>query len=330
MSECSTKLREQVWDAGRCSGCGGCVGVCPADALFFTSGDFHPSFSGYCKQETDGVTCNACNEACPRLEGSSRVVEPVLRCLAVKRSVPIQAQQSGGAVTFILSQALDAGMLDGVITMSVDRWNQVPIAVLVTSSGQLIESAGSRYNWNAPLLSVLKEANELRLSRIAIVGTPCIVSAARQIKNSSHDLVVPYGRMIRLIVGLFCTESFDHVGFVRVLADRGILAGDITGMDVKGSLIVTLREGQTKKLPLSLFAETIRPGCHVCDDFSAEDADISAGSVGSPDGWTTLLIRTCVAEQFLQAAILSSGLDVEEKIDMEVVSKFVEEKKKRV
>jgi coenzyme F420 hydrogenase subunit beta len=221
-------------------------------------------------------------------------------------------------------------MLDGVITMSVDRWSQAPVAILVTSSGQLIESAGSRYNWNAPLLSVLKEANEWRLSRIAIVGTPCIVSAARLIKNASHDLVVPYGRMIRLIVGLFCTESFDHVEFVRVLADRGISTGDITGMDVKGSLVVRLREGETKKLPLSLFDAAIRPGCHVCDDFSAEDADISAGSVGSPDGWTTLLVRTPAGEQFLQAAIISGELDVEEKIDMEVVEKFVQDKKKRV
>ena len=327
MSECSTKLREQVWDAGRCSGCGGCVGVCPADALFFDAGEMHPSFSGYCKQETDGVSCNACNEACPRLDEVAAPENPVLQAIAAKRATPISEQQSGGAVTYILGRALDAGLLDGVITMSVDRFSQAPIAVLVTSSGQLIESAGSRYNWNAPLLSVLKEANEWRLSRIAVVGTPCIVSAARLIAESSHDLVVPYGKMIRLIVGLFCTESFDHVAFIQTLAEKGVSHGDITGMDVKGALLVTLRGGEQQKLPLAEFEGAIRPGCHVCTDFSAKDADISAGSVGTPAGWTSLLIRTKVGEQFVQNAC-DDGLVVEESVDMEVVAKF--EKEKRV
>ena len=329
MSECSTKLREQVWDLGRCSGCGGCVGVCPADSLYFDVGEMHPRFVGYCKQETDDVSCNACNEVCPRLTETKALVGSVLQAVAAKRAVPISQQQSGGAVTYVLAQALDAGQLDGVITMSVDRWSQTPIAVLATSSGQLIESAGSRYNWNAPLLSVLKEANRWRLSRIAIVGTPCIVSAARLIAESAHDLVVPYGKMIRLIVGLFCTESFDHVAFIRTLADKGISTGDITGMDVKGALVVTLREGDQQKLPLAEFEDAIRPGCHVCDDFSAGDADISAGSVGTPGGWTTLLIRTKAGEQFVQDAVLSGGLVVEENVDMEVVGKYEKEKRAR-
>ncbi|MDR2856063.1 MAG: Coenzyme F420 hydrogenase/dehydrogenase, beta subunit C-terminal domain [Methanomicrobiales archaeon] len=329
MSECSTRLREQVWDLGRCSGCGGCVGICPADALYFDIGEMHPRFSGYCKQETDGVSCNACNEVCPRLAETAAPVGSVLRVVAAKREVPISQQQSGGAVTYILAQALDAGLLDGVITMSVDRFSQAPIAVLNTSSGQLIESAGSRYNWNAPLLSVLKEANRWRLSRIAVVGTPCIVSAARMIAESSHDLVVPYGKMIRLIVGLFCTESFDHMAFIQTLAEKGISTGDITGMDVKGALVVTLRGGVQQKLPLAEFEEAIRPGCHVCDDFSAGDADISAGSVGTAGGWTTLLIRTKTGEQFLQDAVLGKGLLIEENVDMEVVGKFEKEKKER-
>ena len=330
MSECSTRLREQVWDLGRCSGCGGCVGVCPADALYFDAGEMHPRFCGYCKQETDGVSCNACNEVCPRLAEIKTSVGSVLQAVAAKRAVPISQQQSGGAVTYLLAQALDAGLLDGVITMSVDRFSQAPLAVLVTSSGQLMSTAGSRYNWNAPLLSVLKEANRWRLSQVAVVGTPCIVSAARLIAASSHDLVIPYGKMIRLIVGLFCTESFDHMAFIRALANKGISTGDITGMDVKGALVVTFREGDQQKLPLADFEDAIRPGCHVCDDFSAGDADISAGSVGTPGGWTTLLIRTKAGEQFVQDAVLHEGLVIEENVDMEVVGKFEKEKMGRV
>ena len=32
-------LKSEVWDAGRCSGCGACVAVCPADALYFDHGE---------------------------------------------------------------------------------------------------------------------------------------------------------------------------------------------------------------------------------------------------------------------------------------------------
>lgn len=50
-----TALQEEVWDNGICSGCGACVAVCPADALFFPDdpGIMRPVSSGYCKQETD-------------------------------------------------------------------------------------------------------------------------------------------------------------------------------------------------------------------------------------------------------------------------------------
>ncbi len=60
-------LKREVWDTGRCSGCGACIAVCPADSLTFDSGEMvvSPRSTGYCKQETDNVTCGACYEAAP-------------------------------------------------------------------------------------------------------------------------------------------------------------------------------------------------------------------------------------------------------------------------
>jgi coenzyme F420 hydrogenase subunit beta len=42
-------LKEKVWDENLCSGCGACVAVCPADALYFeTGGDsVHPKSNNY-------------------------------------------------------------------------------------------------------------------------------------------------------------------------------------------------------------------------------------------------------------------------------------------
>jgi len=61
-------LKTEVWDTGKCSGCGACVAVCPSDALSFAEGEMvaSPKSNGYCKQATDNVPCGACYAVCPR------------------------------------------------------------------------------------------------------------------------------------------------------------------------------------------------------------------------------------------------------------------------
>ena len=61
-------LKKEVWESGKCSGCGGCVAVCPADAITFPEqGDNKaPVQSGYCKQETDGVTVRGMLRGLPK------------------------------------------------------------------------------------------------------------------------------------------------------------------------------------------------------------------------------------------------------------------------
>ena len=44
-------------------------------------------------------------------------------------------------------------------------------------------------------------------------------------------------------------------------------------------------------------------GCNVCQDYVAEWADVSTGSVGSPDGWSTVLTRTDDGNSIFKAAV---------------------------
>ena len=40
-------LKSEVWETGKCSGCGACVAVCPADALSFAEGEMVASPETY-------------------------------------------------------------------------------------------------------------------------------------------------------------------------------------------------------------------------------------------------------------------------------------------
>ena len=328
-------LKEEVWDAGICSGCGGCVAVCPADALYFIEepGINHPSSSGYCKMETDSVQCGACYDTCPRTrEQKKDTIGPyqsLARAQATKRT---EFQQNGGAVTAILMAAMEGGRIDGVVSVTEDRWTHKPRSLLVTSAGELIEHAGSRYNWSVPVLRSLKTAViDKKLSRIAIVGTPCVVQAARAMKNSSNDLLIPFGRSIRLIMGLFCTESFDyHTLMEEILkGTEGISPQQISRMDIKGKLELILTDGTPKTLTLDEVARAVRQGCHSCADFSASDADISAGSVGTPGGYTTLIIRTDEGAGFVDHAEKTGYLSISDDVDTTIIEKLASAKQNR-
>ena len=105
------------------------------------------------------------------------------------------------------------------------------------------------------------------------------------------------------MIGLFCTETFDYEKLVegKLQSERRIDPWDIRRLDIKGRLDVYLQDEQKVSIPLADLEECIRPGCQVCTDFTAVEADVSAGSVGSPDGYTTLIIRNDIGR------VLSTG-----------------------
>ncbi len=325
-------LKKEVWETGSCSGCGGCVAVCPADAITFREiGDTSaPVQSGYCKQVTDGVTCGACYAVCPRtVPPTTETLGNYIDLLAVKTTRNIPRRQSGGAVTGILAHALDTGMIDAVVTIAEDRFTMRPLSVVITSSEQLIHDAGSRYSWWVPFLAALKTAVVNRkYNKIAIVGLPCTVQAVSRIRSSDNDLLKPYARSIRLVIGLFCTESFDYEALVgkKLKSEHNIATWEIKKLDVRGKLEVTMKDGSTFSFPMKELDETVRTGCHHCTDTTALFSDISAGSVGSPEGYTTLIVRSLIGKSFLESAVQAGDLVLSGEVDPGAIEKLASAK----
>ncbi|NYT05971.1 MAG: 4Fe-4S dicluster domain-containing protein [Methanomicrobiales archaeon] len=341
MTQTYEDLKREVWEQGRCSGCGACIAVCPADAIRFLEGsaDAHPFHSGYCKEVSDGVPCGACYRVCPRTDNrrAAALEKPLLggydAIISAKATFPVERRQSGGAVTAILRNALDEGLIDAVVTVGEDPWTMKPFSVLLTTSGELVHHAGSRYNWWVPTLAILKEAVVRRkYSRIAVVGLPCAVSALQAMRDCDHDLLRPFGRAIRLVVGLFCTESFDYKKLIEEIIGGvyGVEPWKIRRLNVKGALEVTDRDGVVHSVPLKDLKACIRPGCSHCTDFTAKDADISAGAVGSPEGFTTLIVRNPVGAGFIERAIQNGLLEEGEPPSLAPVERLARQKAERI
>ena len=321
-------LKNEVWDTGKCSGCGACVAVCPADALSFAEGEMitSPKTTGYCKQATDNVPCGACYAACPRTGSQpEETLGEYIGLVQAKAAFDVSHRQSGGAVTAILANALDEGLIDAVVTVTEDRWTLKPSSVILTRSDVLIQQAGSRYSWWVPLLAALKNAVvERKFHRIAVVGVPCAVQALARIRTSDNDLLKPYARSIRLVIGLFCTETFDYAALVqgKLRTHYKLNTHEIRKLDVKGKLEILKHDGSTTTIPLSELDACIRQGCQYCTDLTAVLSDISAGAIGSPAGTTTLVIRTQAGKGFVDSAVRNNRLTLGTGADKAAIEKL--------
>ena len=76
----------------------------------------------------------------------------------------------------------------------------------------------------------------------------------------------------------------------------------------KGKFRVHIGGQEVLTVPIKELDKFIRPSCRVCEDFTAEFADISVGGVGCPEGLSTVITRTARGHDFLTEAERSGWL----------------------
>ncbi len=169
----------------------------------------------------------------------------------------------------------------------------------------------------------LREAiEERKFKKIAIVGTPCVMTAARKIRESDLDVLSIYKNAIRLSLGLFCTEIFTDKLLNKLEKEL-----DINLFDVKGKLIVTLNNAGKVEIPLKDISDVKKQGCECCFDFTSEDADISLGAVGSEPGFTVAIVRNKTGEGFLKLSASNGYIELKRGVDIEAIAKIGAKKK---
>ena len=314
----STRLQQEVWALQRCSGCGACVAACSKGVLYW-DGEQHPLLEE--RKKALGLTrirlrtCEACEKfcelSCPRLadrEPSRRDWTPMEpRAMVSARSAGlIKSGAPNDVIQALLVAARSADLIDGVVMLDMDKYTLEPVARVATTVHEIVSSVGMQYLW-APVLSALNEAIfEQELTRLAVVGPPCVAEGARRMMTSDHALLWPYRDAIRLTIASFCTGIFMP-DMVADLLERGkgidrAQIRSLTTSTTQGVLTVTLWDGSEHRIPLTEVEPFTRSGCGSCDDYLGNSADIAVGAIGALADHATVITRTPVGDVFVENA----------------------------
>jgi coenzyme F420 hydrogenase subunit beta len=201
--------------------------------------------------------------------------------------------QDGGIVTAMFAYALEAGIIDGAIVAGPGETPWQPEPIIATTIDELLAARGTKYSI-CPNMSMIKEATRsYGLDKIGIVGTPCQMQALRKAQ------LYPVGirdvpDKIALAIGIFCMENFPYEGIRSIVEDHcNVAMQSLAKVYIgKGKFWAYTNRGAVIQVPLKETYKYEQPACHVCLDYVANLADISTGSVGSPDGWSTVFVRT--------------------------------------
>ncbi len=316
-------LAIEVVEKGICGKCGGCISFCSAgelNALEMGKNEL-PRYIN----EDNCLKCGICYLICPQTDTLDVELQekfgwkpPIgdFQRITSAQTTNKEVKEictDGGVVTSLLLYLLDRNLINGaVVSKKIGRFarkatiartpEELIEATGSTFSGSLhLEELGGKYTTYTPILSTIKSLEKKYLRDIAVVGTPCQINAIRKMQCLG---ILP-AHLIKYAIGLFCIEnfSFDDVARERLEKKLDVNLEDVVKLNIKDDFIITLTKGVTIHVPLEEVHEVARPACLTCHDFSNEYADISVGGLGSPDGYTTTLLRTKMGASVLDGAL---------------------------
>ncbi len=283
-------LSEKIWEQGYCYGCGACVIVCPMNALDFNekiNKESTPILNGECKNYF------SCEAVCPALNPRDLPL-PLSEVWAAKSRDESVEGQDGGATTTILLTLLERNEIDGVVHTRITQGYE-PMAQLSVNPQEIKQGRRSSYIF-VPLASLIRRAVIEEGMRIAVVGTPCVISGLGNIQRYNPRI---FGDKIKLTISLFCTEIFQKEEFRKIALIENHKS--ITKVEIRRKASFMHGE-ETWTLPNKALKSATRSGCNYCRALISPAADLGVGAVDSELDETTLVILTKTGQNALHTA----------------------------
>ena len=309
-------LHDAVVKKGLCTLCGSCAGICPSNAVMMTRDG--PRLTGAC------TGCGRCFNVCPgkgidirdfstRFLGGAGTEElghfKNVYCAQSNMAEVRRRGSSGGVVTSLLTHLLKEKIVDGVATVTQDEANPMKITpTIITSEEGALRAAGSKYI----RVPVNECASRLRsFDKLAFVCLPCQIHGLRKMQ----DFYDEYREKIYCIIGLFCGFNLLDAGTTFLVNKLGFRGKDLSHFSYRegkppGGFYLrdkNGREGSIDKHAYTILNIMYSPWrCNLCNDFSAELADISVGDCWERSSdlgsWARVITRTERGEQIVKAA----------------------------
>ncbi len=301
-------LMKEIVRSGICTECGTCAAVCPVLEWDHLLGQ--PKLIGKC------TGCGICYNQCPRT-----ITDPVMLIGEFKSgyvantNIPeVIGGQDGGTVTSILCYLFDEHLIDAaIVTMRDPNHPWHPVAQIITSKDDAIKASGSVYI-HSQTVEALMEAIRQDYRSIAFVGTPCNIDAVDKMMNSPAGMLRFFMRAHVLKIGLFCMDSFSPETLYTKFENDGIDLAKVKKMNInKGKFHIYYEnlEEPVKSYTIRSLQKFKSSSCGFCTDLTAENADLSVGSVGAGDKRNTVFARSGIGTEIMEDAVKKGYLTIE-------------------
>lgn len=241
--------------------------------------------------------------------------------------------QDGGIASALLCFALDEKIIDGAVVAGPSDVMWKPEPTVALTSDEILAAAGTKYTFS-PNVWMLKQAvRQYGLEKVGTVAIPCQTMGIR--KMQSYPFGVRFlADKIALLVGIFCMENFPYESLRTFISEKAGVDFDLVEkMDIgKGKFWIHTQD-QVLTIPLKETHGYEQNGCKICLDYVCELADVATGSVGSPDGWSSVFVRTDGGDTIFKQAVEAGAIETkainEGKFGLEMLTKLATQKKEK-
>ena len=315
-----------------CNTCGGCYGICPADAIYFTEtkgGHYFPVID-----ETACTCCGLCMEICPGAGFGPSLLTALPAdpfegyCLNAYVGKALNGRiydnaQSGGIASALLVEALEGHRIRSAITVSMEFGNPPrPSVKFSRNISEILQGQKSKY-CPVPLLGFLRELKKEDCP-IAVVGTSCQIHGLRNVLEKLPKLRTT----VAFTVGLVCDRVLTYAALDYLVAkseidpDTQVMLNfrDKSVSDYPGDVHVTSVNGQSVIMPSKTrirIKDYFTPArCRLCFDKMNVFSDITVGDphgisgLERKRGESVVIARTEKGGEIIQAACQDKAIAV--------------------
>ncbi|MCF0226773.1 MAG: coenzyme F420 hydrogenase subunit beta [Methanobrevibacter sp.] len=215
----------------------------------------------------------------------------------------MEVAQDGGIVSALLIHAIESGVIEGAVVAQDPADDWAPVPTVATTADEILAAAGTKYSMSPTVFGIKEAVRQFGLEKIGVVATPCQTQGIRKVQAYPFSTRF-IGDKIKLVLGIYCMENFPMASldtFSEAMMDTDLK--DVDKMDIGKGKFMIQTGGEEKGIGLKKTHGYEQAGCNICTDYVCEFSDLSTGSVGSPDGWSTVLTRTGAGVDLFKSAV---------------------------